>query len=194
MENKTEPFLQIMRRSRRGRLANWALIFVVYGAIQVYSATIKEATLLGDTENAEASVNSADDDDDDTTPNPNFDFTTERAAAAAAETTELLNDLAGSTTTTEPIHHRHNHHGHPTYRPKRWNCTPPAIEQFPRPLMGPNIRRHGGLVIHVLVAIFTFLGLAIVCDDYFVASLDRICEGMHHTQQHHHLFLTNTFS
>lgn len=65
----------------------------------------------------------------------------------------------------------------PTWRPKRDNCTPPAIEQFPKPLMSPGFRKHGGLVIHVLVAIFTFLGLAIVCDDYFVASLDRICEG-----------------
>lgn len=45
--------------------------------------------------------------------------------------------------------------------------------------MSPNVRKHGGLVIHVFVAIFTFLGLAIVCDDYFVASLDRICEGEH---------------
>jgi solute carrier family 24 (sodium/potassium/calcium exchanger), member 4 len=52
-----------------------------------------------------------------------------------------------------------------------------AIEQFPPPLLGPNIRKHGGLIIHVFVAIFTFLGLAIICDDYFVSSLDRICEG-----------------
>lgn len=35
-----------------------------------------------------------------------------------------------------------------------------------------------GLILHVLVAVFTFLGLAIVCDDYFVASLDRICEEL----------------
>lgn len=33
-------------------------------------------------------------------------------------------------------------------------------------------------MIHVIVAIFTFLGLAIVCDEYFVASLDRICEEL----------------
>ncbi|XP_026474447.1 probable sodium/potassium/calcium exchanger CG1090 [Ctenocephalides felis] len=44
--------------------------------------------------------------------------------------------------------------------------------------MGPHARKHGGLVIHVIVAIFTFLGLAIVCDDYFVSSLDRICEEL----------------
>ncbi|KAK9730662.1 Sodium/calcium exchanger protein [Popillia japonica] len=66
----------------------------------------------------------------------------------------------------------------PTLRPKRNNCTPPAIEQFPRPLMGPQARRHGGIIIHVLVAVYTFIGLAIVCDEYFVASLDRICEEL----------------
>ncbi|XP_059490722.1 probable sodium/potassium/calcium exchanger CG1090 [Neocloeon triangulifer] len=60
----------------------------------------------------------------------------------------------------------------------RDNCTPPAIEQFPRPMMSPETRRSGGLIIHVLVAIYTFVGLAIVCDDYFVASLDRICEEL----------------
>jgi hypothetical protein len=38
--------------------------------------------------------------------------------------------------------------------------------------------QHGGFLIHVVVAMFTFLGLAIVCDEYFVASLDRICEEL----------------
>jgi len=38
-------------------------------------------------------------------------------------------------------------------------------------------RQHGGLILHILVAVFTFFGLAIVCDEYFVASLDRLCEG-----------------
>ncbi|KAL0276773.1 UNVERIFIED_CONTAM: hypothetical protein PYX00_004272 [Menopon gallinae] len=66
----------------------------------------------------------------------------------------------------------------PTWRPKRENCTPPAIEQFPRPLMGPSARRHGGLIIHIVVAVYAFIALAIVCDDYFVSSLDRICEEL----------------
>lgn len=65
-----------------------------------------------------------------------------------------------------------------TWRPRRENCSPPAIEQFPRPLMGPKARKHGGLIVHILVAVYTFLGLAIVCDDYFVSSLDRICEEL----------------
>ncbi|XP_026754390.2 probable sodium/potassium/calcium exchanger CG1090 isoform X2 [Galleria mellonella] len=66
----------------------------------------------------------------------------------------------------------------PTLHPLRDNCTPPAIEQFPKPLMGQSARKHGGLIIHILVAVFTFIGLAIVCDEYFVSSLDRICEEL----------------
>ncbi|CAK1541193.1 unnamed protein product [Leptosia nina] len=64
-----------------------------------------------------------------------------------------------------------------TVHPLR-NCTPPAIEQFPHPLMSQTARKHGGLIIHILVAVFTFIGLAIVCDEYFVCSLDRICEEL----------------
>ncbi|XP_075232313.1 putative sodium/potassium/calcium exchanger CG1090 [Lycorma delicatula] len=62
------------------------------------------------------------------------------------------------------------------YRQRRSNCTPPAIEQFPKPSMGPYWRKHGGLIFHILICIYSFIGLAIVCDEYFVTSLDRICE------------------
>ncbi|KAL1494263.1 hypothetical protein ABEB36_009887 [Hypothenemus hampei] len=58
------------------------------------------------------------------------------------------------------------------------NCTPAAIRQFPKPQMSQYTRRHGGLIIHIMVAIYMFIGLAIVCDEYFVASLDRICEEL----------------
>ncbi|XP_050435807.1 probable sodium/potassium/calcium exchanger CG1090 [Adelges cooleyi] len=57
-------------------------------------------------------------------------------------------------------------------------CTPPAIKQFPRPFMRPHVRRRGGVLLHIIVCIYSFLGLAIVCDHYFVKSLDRICEEL----------------
>ncbi|KAE9524794.1 hypothetical protein AGLY_014844 [Aphis glycines] len=57
-------------------------------------------------------------------------------------------------------------------------CTPPAIKQFPRPFMRPSVRRRGGILIHIIICIYSFLGLAIVCDHYFVKSLDRICEEL----------------
>ena len=43
--------------------------------------------------------------------------------------------------------------------------------------MGNVYRKHGGVIIHILVATYMFVGLAIVCDDYFVPALDRIAEG-----------------
>lgn len=153
-----------MRRSRRGRIVHWGLVFLIYSAIQVYSASIKDAA-----ETEELLKAASAEEETNTSPNPMYESpSTEKYETSS----EILKELLTSTPATQ--HHKHSH---PTYRPKRSNCTPPAIEQFPRPLMGPNIRKHGGLVIHVLVAVFTFLGLAIVCDDYFVASLDRICEG-----------------
>ena len=48
------------------------------------------------------------------------------------------------------------------------NCTPPAIEEFPRPLIPQYARARGGLIIHLSIAVYMFLGLSIVCDDYFV--------------------------
>ncbi|XP_072760035.1 probable sodium/potassium/calcium exchanger CG1090 isoform X2 [Anoplolepis gracilipes] len=95
--------------------------------------------------------------------------------------TPLLKHVRSSSTTVTPAIQTTQvtkPYPYPTVRPRRTNCSAPAIEQFPRPLMGPEARKHGGLIIHVLVAIYTFLGLAIVCDDYFVSSLDRICEEL----------------
>ncbi|KFM67149.1 putative sodium/potassium/calcium exchanger, partial [Stegodyphus mimosarum] len=56
------------------------------------------------------------------------------------------------------------------------NCTPPDIEQFPRPMMDYTTRRKGGLILHIFVSLYMFLGLAILCDEYFVPSLEKMCK------------------
>lgn len=56
------------------------------------------------------------------------------------------------------------------------NCTPPDIEQFPRPLIDYAARRRGGLLVHIFVSLYMFLGLAIICDEYFVPSLEKMCK------------------
>ena len=43
--------------------------------------------------------------------------------------------------------------------------------------MDKKARQKGGVIIHIAVALYMFLGLAIVCDDYFVPALDKISEG-----------------
>lgn len=59
------------------------------------------------------------------------------------------------------------------------NCTVAAIEQFPRPLMSPELRKQGGIVVHVLAALYMFAALSIICEDYFVPSLEVICDVLH---------------
>ena len=56
-------------------------------------------------------------------------------------------------------------------------CVPPAVAQFPPALLDQRTRARGGLVLHILVAAYMFIGLAIVCEDYFVPSLTRVSDG-----------------
>ena len=57
------------------------------------------------------------------------------------------------------------------------NCTPRAIEQFPNDFMTYEQRINGGVTFHILVSIYIFAALAIICDDYFVSSLEYLCDG-----------------
>ncbi|XP_006638818.2 sodium/potassium/calcium exchanger 3 [Lepisosteus oculatus] len=59
------------------------------------------------------------------------------------------------------------------------NCTAPALHEFPTDLFSHKERREGAIALHVLCAMYMFYALALVCDDYFVPSLDKICERLH---------------
>lgn len=59
------------------------------------------------------------------------------------------------------------------------NCTEPALHEFPRDIFSNEDRRQGAVVLHVLCAMYMFYALAIVCDDFFVPSLEKICERLH---------------
>ncbi|XP_075781889.1 sodium/potassium/calcium exchanger 3 isoform X2 [Pelodiscus sinensis] len=58
------------------------------------------------------------------------------------------------------------------------NCTEPALHEFPSDIFSNEDRRHGAIVLHVLCAMYMFYALAIVCDDFFVPSLEKICERL----------------
>ncbi|XP_053595755.1 sodium/potassium/calcium exchanger 3-like [Microplitis demolitor] len=57
-------------------------------------------------------------------------------------------------------------------------CIAPAIEEFPPDGFTTEQRRSGFIVIHIILAIYLFLLLAVVCDDFFVPSITRICEKL----------------
>ena len=112
-----------MRRTKRGRFWHAGLLFLVYSCIYVYSDKAADTEPPGPQSTS--------------TVTPTFkkdmlELSTQQSATN------------GSTlATTEPTMPQAPH-VHPTWRPKRTNCSPPAIEQFPRPIMGPGIRKHGG--------------------------------------------------
>lgn len=59
------------------------------------------------------------------------------------------------------------------------NCTPPGIHEFPDDIFTNQERLEGAVALHVLCAMYMFYALALVCDDYFVPSLEKICERLH---------------
>ncbi|KAJ8001875.1 hypothetical protein DPEC_G00173940 [Dallia pectoralis] len=59
------------------------------------------------------------------------------------------------------------------------NCTEPALHEFPTDLFTHRERTRGAVFLHVLGAMYMFIALALVCDDYFVPSLEKICERLH---------------
>ena len=66
-----------------------------------------------------------------------------------------------------------------TSAPPRNNCVKPSIDEFPNDFMTQYQRREqGGVVIHFLLAIYMFGALAVVCDDYFVPSLEQITKKL----------------
>ncbi|XP_043506816.1 sodium/potassium/calcium exchanger 4-like isoform X1 [Frieseomelitta varia] len=62
------------------------------------------------------------------------------------------------------------------------NCTPPAIKEFPSDGLTRQQRQSGLIAVHFVIAIYMFLLLAIVCDDYFVPAIKKICEQINVTE------------
>ncbi|KAK2493243.1 hypothetical protein MC885_018501 [Smutsia gigantea] len=51
-----------------------------------------------------------------------------------------------------------------------------TIHEFPTDLFSNKERQRGAVLLHILGALYMFYALAIVCDNFFVPSLDKICE------------------
>ncbi|XP_011150532.1 sodium/potassium/calcium exchanger 4 [Harpegnathos saltator] len=63
-----------------------------------------------------------------------------------------------------------------------YNCTLPAIKDFPSDGLTRQQRQAGFIIVHFVIAIYLFLLLAIVCDDYFVPSIKKICDKLNVTE------------
>ncbi|XP_073509160.1 sodium/potassium/calcium exchanger 5 isoform X3 [Phyllobates terribilis] len=57
-------------------------------------------------------------------------------------------------------------------------CVFSPSSEFPKGLFTEQERRDGGIIIHFLVILYMFLAVAIVCDVYFIPSLEVISERL----------------
>ncbi|XP_054728101.1 sodium/potassium/calcium exchanger 4-like isoform X1 [Anastrepha obliqua] len=58
------------------------------------------------------------------------------------------------------------------------NCTQPAIDDFPKDLFTEAQRQSGAVVLHVIASLYLFVALAVVCDEYFVPAVEKICAAL----------------
>lgn len=157
------------QKSKRARMLALGILFMFYTAFNVYTAD--------NTSKNPSDIDAANDDISESSKINTISPPLSDEVSASPQT--IIDNSTAATTPVpdKPASNPADENRPRTYRQKR-NCTPPAIEQFPPTILPPWFREHGGLIIHILIAMFTFLGLAIVCDDYFVSSLDRICEEL----------------
>ncbi|XP_043286072.1 sodium/potassium/calcium exchanger 4-like [Venturia canescens] len=62
------------------------------------------------------------------------------------------------------------------------NCNQPSIQEFPPDGLTRTQRQSGFILIHVVIATYLFLLLAVVCDDFFVPSIQKICDKLQVTK------------
>ncbi|XP_056881736.1 sodium/potassium/calcium exchanger 5 isoform X2 [Takifugu flavidus] len=58
------------------------------------------------------------------------------------------------------------------------DCVPPQSSEFPDGFFTVQERKDGGLVIYFLIIFYMLLAVSIVCDDYFLPSLEVISERL----------------
>ncbi|XP_020784935.2 sodium/potassium/calcium exchanger 4 isoform X1 [Boleophthalmus pectinirostris] len=58
------------------------------------------------------------------------------------------------------------------------NCSQPAVHEFPEDFFSNDERKNGAVLLHIVATLYMFLALAITCDEYFVTSLEKICEKL----------------
>ncbi|KAG8317367.1 hypothetical protein J6590_028305 [Homalodisca vitripennis] len=57
-----------------------------------------------------------------------------------------------------------------------------SSDKFPGDIFTNDQRRHGGFLFHVFVAFYCFIVIAFVCNDYFLPTVDCICQDLNLSQ------------
>lgn len=58
------------------------------------------------------------------------------------------------------------------------SCRKPPLDDFPSDVMTQQQRQKGGVALHVFLAFYMVLAIAVACEDYFVPSLEQITDKL----------------
>lgn len=58
------------------------------------------------------------------------------------------------------------------------SCRKPPLDDFPSDVMTQHQRQKGGVALHVFLAFYMVLAIAVACEDYFVPSLEQITDKL----------------
>lgn len=61
-------------------------------------------------------------------------------------------------------------------------CLENSSDDFPNDLFSMNAKRNGAIVFHFIFAIYCFMLLAVVCNDYFLPAVELICDKLNLSQ------------
>lgn len=60
-------------------------------------------------------------------------------------------------------------------------CEVPSIDEFPPLFFNNEQRRRGGVLLHIVLILYSFAAIEIVCDDYFASALEKISYNLNLT-------------
>jgi hypothetical protein len=60
-------------------------------------------------------------------------------------------------------------------------CESASIDEFPPLFFTNEQRRRGGVLVHILLILYSFAAIEIVCDDYFASALEKISYNLNLT-------------
>lgn len=60
-------------------------------------------------------------------------------------------------------------------------CESASIDQFPSLFFTEEQRRNGGVLLYIVLIIYSFAAIEIVCDDYFASALEKISYNLNLT-------------
>ena len=69
----------------------------------------------------------------------------------------------------------------PTANNSTNKCEPVSIDEFPPLFFTNEQRRRGGVLVHIVLILYSFAAIEIVCDDYFASALEKISYNLNLT-------------